>query len=118
MEKEKKQKKDDTTKEAEYKPRVRIKIKSYDHKLIDEALKNIIEAIKRSGAQVIGPIFLPTEIRKYTVLKSSFVHKDARDQYEKRTHKRLIEIVNFTPKTIEILTSLNLPAGVEVEIKS
>ncbi|MGC9049008.1 MAG: 30S ribosomal protein S10 [Patescibacteria group bacterium] len=105
-------------KEAEYKPRIRIKVKSYDHRVIDEVMKNIIETIKRSGARVIGPIPLPTEIKKYTVLRSTFVHKDSRDQYETRIHKRLIDIVDFTPKTIEMITSLNLPAGVDVEIKS
>lgn len=107
-----------TAKEVEYKPRIRIKIKSYDHRIIDEALKNIIETIKRSGAKIIGPIPLPTEIKKYTVLRSTFVHKDSRDQYETRVHKRLIDIVDITPKTVEMITSLNLPAGVDVEIKS
>jgi small subunit ribosomal protein S10 len=111
-------KKTETKKEAEYKPRIRIKVKSYDHRVIDEALKNIVEAIKRSGARVIGPIPLPTEIKKYTVLRSTFVHKDSRDQYEIRIHKRLIDIVDITPKTIETITSLNLPAGIDVEIKS
>jgi small subunit ribosomal protein S10 len=105
-------------KEANYKPRIRIKVKSYDHRVIDEAIKNIVETIKRSGASVVGPIPLPTEIRKYTVLRSTFVHKDSRDQYETRVHKRLIDIVDFTPKTIELITSLNLPAGVDIEIKS
>lgn len=104
--------------EAEYKPCIRIKIKSYDHRIIDEALKNIIETIERSGAKVIGPIPLPTEIKKYTVLRSTFVHKDSRDQYEIRIHKRLIDIVDITPKTIEMITNLSLPAGVDVEIKS
>ncbi|MDD2646622.1 MAG: 30S ribosomal protein S10 [Patescibacteria group bacterium] len=106
------------TKEANYKPRIRIKVKSYDHRVIDEAIKNIVETIKRSGASVVGPIPLPTEIRKYTVLRSTFVHKDSRDQFETRVHKRLIDIVDFTPKTIELITSLNLPAGVDIEIKS
>lgn len=105
-------------KEAEYKPRIRIKVRSYDHRIIDEALKNIIETITRSGARAIGPIPLPTEKKKYTVLRATFVHKDARDQYEVRTHKRLIDIVDITPKTIELITSLNLPAGVDIEIKS
>ena len=105
-------------KEANYKPKIRIKIKSYDHRVIDEAVKNIVETIKRSDAKVIGPIPLPTEIKKYTVLRSTFVHKDARDQFETRVHKRLIDIEDFTPKTIELITSLNLPAGVDIEIKS
>lgn len=106
------------TKEAEYKPRIRIKVKSNDHRIIDEALKSMIETIERSGAKIIGPVPLPTEIKKYTVLRSTFVHKDSRDQYETRTHKRLIDIVDFTPKTIELITGLNLPAGIDVEIKS
>ena len=104
-------------KEAKYQPRIRIKVKSYDHRVIDEALKGIIEAISRTGAKVIGPIFLPTEKKKYTVLRSSFVHKDSRDQFEKRVHKRLIDITDFSPQTLETLTGLNLPAGVDVEIK-
>ncbi len=103
--------------EVEYRPRIRIKIKAYDHRVIDEALKNIIESLKRSGAKIIGPIFLPTEKKKYTILRSTFVHKDSQDQFEKRVHKRLIDIVNFNQQTLETLTSLNLPAGVDVEIK-
>lgn len=103
--------------EAKYQPRIRIKVKSYDHRVIDEALKGIIEAISRSGAKVIGPIFLPTEKKKYTVLRSPFVHKDSRDQFEKRIHKRLLDIIDFNPQTLEILTGLHLPAGVDVEIK-
>ena len=116
---EEKIKKQKTNKEeeAKYQPRIRIKVKSYDHRVIDEALKGIIEAISKSGAKVIGPIFLPTEKKKYTVLRSSFVHKDSQDQFEKRVHKRLLDIVDFSPQTLEILTSLHLPAGVDVEIK-
>ncbi|MDD4996260.1 MAG: 30S ribosomal protein S10 [Patescibacteria group bacterium] len=104
-------------KEAKYQPRIRIKVRSYDHRVIDEALKGIIEAVSRTGAKVIGPIFLPTENKKYTVLRSSFVHKDSRDQFEKRIHKRLIDIVDFSSQTLETLTGLHLPAGVDVEIK-
>ncbi len=100
-----------------YKNRVRIKIKAYDHRIIDESLKNIVDTIKRTGAKAIGPIPLPTDKRKYTVLRSTFVKKDARDQYEIRTHKRLIDLVDITPQTIEALTNLSLPAGVDVEIK-
>ncbi len=102
---------------SDYKPRIRIKVKSYDHRVIDEALKEIISAVSRSGAKIVGPIFLPTIKRKYTVLRSSFVHKNSQDQFEKRTHNRLIDIVNFNPQTLEVLRSLNLPAGVDVEIK-
>lgn len=99
------------------KQKVRIKIKAYDYKIIDQAAKTIIEAIKRSGAEFIGPIPLPTEKKKYTVNRSSFVHKNARDQYEMRTHKRILDIVEPTAKTIDALTNLNMPAGVDIEIK-
>ncbi len=99
------------------KTRVRIKIKAYDHKIIDQSTKTIIDTAKKTGASVIGPIPLPTQKKKYTVLRSSFVNKDARDQYEMRTHKRLVDIVDPSNKTIEALTSLNLPTGVDVEIK-
>ncbi len=102
---------------AEFKQRIRIKIKAFDHKIIDQSTKTIIETIERSDAQFFGPIPLPTEIRKYTVNRSTFVHKDARDQYEMRIHKRMIDIIDPTAKTIEDLTNLNLPAGVDVEIK-
>ncbi|MEK7580009.1 MAG: 30S ribosomal protein S10 [Patescibacteria group bacterium] len=112
-----KDKKKNPKQEEAYKNRVRIKIKAYDHRIIDESLKNIVDTIKRTGAKVIGPIPLPTEKRKYTVLRSTFVKKDARDQYEIRTHKRLVDIVDITPQTIEALTNLSLPAGVDVEIK-
>lgn len=103
--------------EEEGKSRIRIKIRAYDHRIADQSTRTILETAERSGAQVVGPIPLPTERRKYTVNRSTFVHKDSRDQYEIRMHKRLIDIVNPTPRTIESLTSLNLPAGVDVEIK-
>ncbi len=99
------------------KPRIRIKLRAYDHKIIDQSAQSIIEAASRSGATVKGPIPLPTEKNKYTVLKSSFIRKDARDQYEMRTHKRLIDIVDPTAKTTDMLTNLSLPAGVFLEIK-
>ena len=98
-------------------PKVRIKIRAYDHKIIDQSTKTIIETATRSGAKVIGPIPLPTEKSKFTVLKSTFVHKNSRDQFEMRTHKRLIDIIDLTPKTVDSLMSLSLPAGVDVEIK-
>jgi small subunit ribosomal protein S10 len=101
----------------EAKSKIRIKIKAYDHKLIDQSSKQIVDTAKRSGANVTGPIPLPTEKRKYTVLKSTFVHKDSREQFEMRVHKRLIDITDPTPKTVDALTNLNLPAGVDVEIK-
>ncbi len=97
--------------------RIRVKIKSFDHRIIDQSTRIIVDAAKRTGAEIFGPIPLPTEIRKYTVNSSTFVHKDARDQYEMRVHKRLLDIVDPTAKTIEALSSLNLPAGVNIEIK-
>ncbi|MFH1193945.1 MAG: 30S ribosomal protein S10 [bacterium] len=97
--------------------RIRIKIRAYDHKIIDQSAKTIIESAERSGANVHGPIPLPTEKRKYTVNRSSFVHKNAREQFEMRTHKRLIDIINPTDKTVDALMNLNLPAGVDIEIK-
>lgn len=97
--------------------RVRIKIKAYDHKVIDQSARKIVETAERTGAQITGPVPLPTEIHKVTVNRSTFVHKNSRDQYEMRVHKRLIDIVNPTAKTIENLTNLDLPAGVDVEIK-
>src|ERR1051326_7117447 len=98
-------------------PKIRIKIRAYDHKLIDQSSKQIVDTAKRTGASISGPIPLPTEKSKYTVLRSTFVHKDSREQFEMRVHKRLIDILNATPKTIDSLTNLNLPAGVDVEIK-
>jgi small subunit ribosomal protein S10 len=97
--------------------RIRIKIKAYDHKIIDQSTNTIIETAERTAAKVCGPIPLPTRKHKYTIMRSTFVHKDARDQYEMRIHKRLIDIIDPTPQTIDNLMSLNLPAGVDVEIK-
>ena len=103
--------------EAAVKSRIRIKIKAYDHKLIDQSAKQIVDTAKRSGANIIGPIPLPTEKTRYTVLRSTFVDKDSREQFEMRVHKRLIDISEPTSRTIDALTNLNLPAGVDVEIK-
>ena len=97
--------------------RVRIKIKAYDHKVIDQSARKIVETAERTGAEITGPVPLPTEIHKVTVNHSTFVHKNSRDQYEMRVHKRLIDIINPTAKTIDNLTNLDLPAGVDVEIK-
>ena len=97
--------------------KIRIKIKAFDHKVIDETAKLILETAERTGAVIAGPIPLPTKIEKFTVNKSTFVHKNARDQFEMRTHKRLIDISEVAPKTIESLQNLSLPAGVEIEIK-
>lgn len=101
----------------EERQRIRIRLRAFDHKIIDQAAKSIIEALARSGAVICGPIPLPTEKRKYTVNRSTFVHKDSREQYEMRIHKRLIDIFDPSEKTIDTLTNLNLPAGVDIEIK-
>jgi len=97
--------------------KLRIKLKAYDHKVIDNSAREIIETALRYGAEISGPIPLPTEIHKYTVNRSSFVHKDSREQFEMRIHKRLIDILNPNPKIIDALTNLTLPAGVDIEIK-
>ena len=104
-----------TTKKT--KPKIRIKIKAYDHKIADQSTRTIIETAERTGAMVAGPIPLPTRKKKYTVNKSTFVHKDSREQFEMRVHKRLIDLTDVTPKTVDSLSNLNLPAGVNVEIK-
>lgn len=110
-------KKTEKEKKEEIKQKVRIKIKAFDHKIIDQSTRLIIETAERTGAQISGPIPLPTEIKKYTVNRSTFVHKDSREQYEIRTHKRLVDILEPTAKTIDALTNLSLPSGVDVEIK-
>ena len=97
--------------------RIRIRIKSYDHKVIDTSVKQIVDTAMRYGSDLKGPVPLPTEIRKYTVNRSSFVHKDSREQFEMRIHKRLLDIINPNPQLIDSLGDLNLPAGVDVEIK-
>lgn len=97
--------------------RIRIRIRAYDHKIIDLSARQIVEAAQRHGAEIIGPIPLPTEIHKYTVNRSTFVHKDSREQYEMRVHKRLVDIMNPNPRIIDSLMNLNLPAGVDIEIK-
>ena len=96
---------------------IRIRLKTFDHKLIDASSKEILETAKRTGARVIGPIPLPTKKERFTVLISPHVDKDARDQYEIRTHKRLMDIIEPTDKTVDALMKLDLPAGVDVEIK-
>jgi len=97
--------------------KIRIKIKAFDHKVIDETAKLIIDTAERTGAVIAGPIPLPTKTDKFTVNKSTFVHKPSREQFEMRTHKRIIDISEVAPKTIESLQNLSLPAGVEIEIK-
>ncbi|MDI6591668.1 MAG: 30S ribosomal protein S10 [Patescibacteria group bacterium] len=103
--------------EEEIKPKIRIKLRAFDHKVIDNSAKQIVEAALRYGAEVSGPVPLPTEIHKYTVNRSSFIHKDSREQFEMRIHKRLIDIINPSSKVIDALMSLTLPAGVDIEIK-
>lgn len=103
--------------EAAVGQRIRIKVRAYDNKIIDASVKQIVETARRQGVEVVGPVPLPTENHKYTVNRSSFVHKNAREQYEMRVHKRLIDIVNPTPKAIDALMNLNLPAGVDIEVK-
>ncbi|MDD4289767.1 MAG: 30S ribosomal protein S10 [Patescibacteria group bacterium] len=114
---EKNKSKKEKVEEGSTASRIRIKLKAYDHMLIDQSTKTIVDVVLRNGAKVIGPIPLPTDIKKYTVLKSTFVHKDARDQYEMRTHKRLLDIIDPDRKTIDALMSLDLPNGVDIEIK-
>ena len=96
---------------------IRIRLKAYDHQLIDSSAAKIVDTAKRNGAQVSGPIPLPTKKEVVTILRSPHVNKDSREQFERRTHKRLIDILNPNQKTIEALMSLELPAGVEIEIK-
>ena len=97
--------------------KIRIKLKAYEHELIDQSAARIVETAKRNGSRVSGPIPLPTEEEIVTILRSPHKHKDSREQFELRTHKRLIDILQPTPKTIDALTKLELPAGVEIEIK-
>jgi small subunit ribosomal protein S10 len=102
---------------AASKVKIRIRLKGYDHSLVDQAAEKIVETAKRTGAQVSGPIPLPTEIEKVTILRAVHKYKDSREQFEQRTHKRLIDILRPSNKTVEALTSLELPAGVDIEIK-
>ncbi len=98
-------------------PKLRIKLKAYDHKIIDNSVRQIIDIANRYGAEVVGPVPLPTEILKYTVNRSTFVHKNAREQFEMRVHKRVIDILNPNQDIIEALRDLNLPSGVDISIK-
>lgn len=99
------------------KQKIRIRLKAYDHRVIDQSAEKIVETAKRSGADVSGPIPLPTEKSVYTIIRAVHMYKDPREQFEQRTHKRLIDIVNPTPKTVDALMGLNLPSGVDIEIK-
>ncbi len=98
-------------------PKLRIRVRAYEHKILDASVRQIMEAAARFDAEVQGPVPLPTEIRKYTVNRSAFVHKNAREQFEMRAHKRLVDIVNPSAKLIEALTNLSLPSGVHIEVK-
>lgn len=105
------------TTEGVQQQRIRIRIKAYDHRIIDQSSRTILDTANRSGASVKGPIPLPTERSRYTVIRSPFAHKNSREQYEMRVHKRLIDIIDPTPKTVDALMNLSLPAGVDIEIK-
>ena len=98
-------------------PKIRIKVRAFDHKVIDFTVKKIIDTATQTGAIVAGPIPLPTDIERVTVLRSTFVHKDAREQFERKTHKRLIDITETNPKTVDALTNLSLPSGVGIAIE-
>ena len=97
--------------------KIRIKLKSYEHTLIDQSAERIVEAAKRTGARVSGPIPLPTEKEIVTILRATHKYKDSREQFERRPHKRLIDIINASPKTVDAMSKLELPAGVEIEMK-
>lgn len=105
-------------KQAEPKQKLKIKLKGYDHKVLDSSCKQIIDTAGRHDVQVVGPIPLPTEINRFTVNRSTFVHKTSKEQFEMRTHKRLIEVVGPTPQLVDSLMRLSLPTGVEIEIKT
>ena len=98
--------------------KLRIRVRAYESKILDASVKQIIDTALRYDAQVVGPIPLPTEIKKYTVNRAAFIYKNAREQFEMRTHKRLIDIVNPNAKVIEALTNLSLPSGVEIDVKT
>lgn len=110
-----------TEKKAEKKAdgvsKLRIRVRAYDHKILDASVKQIMDTALRFDAEIKGPVPLPTEIKKYTVNRSTFVHKDAREQFEMRTHKRLIDIINPDNRIIEALTNLSLPSGVDIDVK-
>ena len=106
-----------STKKAGEPSKLRIRVRAYEHKVLDTSVKQIIDTALRYDAKLVGPVPVPTEIKKYTVNRSTFVHKDAREQFEIRIHKRLIDILNPTSKVIESLTNLNLPSGVSIDVK-
>ena len=104
-------------KEKEVNQRIRIKLRAYDNKIIDKSAQQIVDTIVRYGGKPTGPVPLPTEIHKYTVNRSTFIDKNSREQFEMRTHKRIIDVPNPTPKIIDALMNLNLPSGVDIELK-
>ena len=110
-------KKEAKAKDASEINKLRIRVRAYEHKILDASIKQIIDTALRFDAKVVGPIPLPTEIKKYTVNRSTFVYKDAREQFEMRMHKRVIDILNPGPKVIEALTNLSLPSGVNIDVK-
>jgi len=112
-----KDKKKSAKKQESAAPQLRIKVCAYEHKILDASVKQIMDTALRYDAQVVGPIPLPTHIKKYTVNRSTFVHKDAREQFEMRVHKRVIDILNPSPKVIEALTNISLPSGVNIDVK-
>jgi small subunit ribosomal protein S10 len=97
--------------------KIRIRLKAYDHRLLDRSVKEIVETVRRTGSRIIGPVLLPTIINRWTVLRSPHVDKTSREQFEMRTHKRLLDILDPTPQTVDALMKLDLPSGVDVEIK-
>jgi len=99
------------------KQRIRIRLKAYDHRVLDQAAKRIVDTAERTGAKVVGPVPLPTHLERFTVRRSPFIDKDSHEHFEIRTHKRLIDVLDPDAKTIDLLTRLNLPAGVDIEIK-
>ena len=99
------------------KQKIRIKLRGYDHRVLDQSAEQIVAAVERTGAVVSGPVPLPTHIQKFSVIRSPFIDKDSQEQFEIRTHKRLIDIVETTSKTIDALTNLSLPSGVDIDIK-
>ena len=111
------EKKDNDEQQQNAGPKMRIKIKAYDHKIIDIATKTIMDTAERNSVTVVGPVPLPTQIQKLSVNRSTFINKTAQEQYEMRTHKRLIDILNPNPKAMDALMNLNLPSGVDLEVK-
>ncbi len=99
------------------KQKIRIKLKGFDHRVVDQSASQIVDAVERTGAVVVGPVPLPTHIEKFSVIRSTFIDKDSQEQFEIRTHKRIIDIIETTSKTIDALTKLNIPSGVEIDIK-